>query len=534
MALVATVENQRVGHDRVVAAGAAHRPGRARRPVRRRRHRRAAAPTPHRRRPARTARRCGPPARRRPGSMAGGRGVGGREVRLGSAGSTAPAVTVRPAGLDDARAAVGLAQRPRDAGGVAPPLRRTPRGPPDVAARHPPARRPAPARGLGRRRRRRDGPLGPRGRPGVGGVDHRRAARPAAGDGGRPAARRASSGSQAVTDVRAYLAVVHTANEPSRRLFVSGGYAPDLPADARGSSGGCAPSDEVPGERGAALDVAGRSGARPPSSKASVGRPPAGRMERTFSRGHRVAGPHVGDDVEGAAQRQGVALGLGGAEPRGLHRQPGGGGLAHEGGELVGLEREVGVDPAVGARAGSRASRGPRRRGRRPRRRPRCPRCGRTGRSGCRTPRAAWGSTAGARRRGRPGRTRCTPGARSGCSRRPGRRSRAASISPRVAMPLEMIIGLPVEATSPDERQVDELGGGDLVDGAVERLQQLDRGGVEGAGEGDQAALTGALEHRGVPLPGRVRLVVEVVQGAAAPQVVARRGCGTADPWRRW
>ena len=37
-----------------------------------------------------------------------------------------------------------------------------------------------------------------------------------------------------VTDVRAYLAVVHTANEPSRRVFVSGGYAPDLPADVAG------------------------------------------------------------------------------------------------------------------------------------------------------------------------------------------------------------------------------------------------------------------------------------------------------------
>jgi spore coat polysaccharide biosynthesis predicted glycosyltransferase SpsG/RimJ/RimL family protein N-acetyltransferase len=38
----------------------------------------------------------------------------------------------------------------------------------------------------------------------------------------------------ATTDVGAYLAVVHTDNEPSRRLFVSAGYAPDLPADASG------------------------------------------------------------------------------------------------------------------------------------------------------------------------------------------------------------------------------------------------------------------------------------------------------------
>jgi hypothetical protein len=37
-----------------------------------------------------------------------------------------------------------------------------------------------------------------------------------------------------VTDVRAYLAAVHTANEPSRRVFVSGGYAPDHPPDDAG------------------------------------------------------------------------------------------------------------------------------------------------------------------------------------------------------------------------------------------------------------------------------------------------------------
>lgn len=36
------------------------------------------------------------------------------------------------------------------------------------------------------------------------------------------------------TAVGAYLAVVHAGNEPSRRLFVTGGYAPDLPADEDG------------------------------------------------------------------------------------------------------------------------------------------------------------------------------------------------------------------------------------------------------------------------------------------------------------
>jgi RimJ/RimL family protein N-acetyltransferase len=38
----------------------------------------------------------------------------------------------------------------------------------------------------------------------------------------------------ATASVGAYLAVVHTGNEPSRRLFVNGGYAPDLPADREG------------------------------------------------------------------------------------------------------------------------------------------------------------------------------------------------------------------------------------------------------------------------------------------------------------
>ena len=36
------------------------------------------------------------------------------------------------------------------------------------------------------------------------------------------------------TDVGARLAVVHTKNEPSRRLFLTGGYVPDLPADEQG------------------------------------------------------------------------------------------------------------------------------------------------------------------------------------------------------------------------------------------------------------------------------------------------------------
>ncbi len=230
---------------------------------------------------ARTARRCGPSARRRPRSMAGRRGVGGREVRLGSPGRRARGDgTTR--GHRRRPRPVGMAERPRDAGGVAPPRRRTPRGPPDVAARHPPARRPAPARGLGRRRRRRDGPLGPRGRPGVGGVDHRRRRGPRAWDWRAPCCAPESSGSQESRTCAPTWRSCTRPTKPSRRLFVSGGYAPDLPADVDGVRA-------VGAHRQMRSQVSGvpRSTSWPKRrpatvSKASVGSPPAGRMERTF------------------------------------------------------------------------------------------------------------------------------------------------------------------------------------------------------------------------------------------------------------
>ena len=67
----------------------------------------------------------------------------------------------------------------------------------------------------------------------MGGLDHRRARGSRPGRGRRAAAFRRGV-ALAHHRVDAYLAVVHVDNVASRRLFVNGGYAPDLPADADG------------------------------------------------------------------------------------------------------------------------------------------------------------------------------------------------------------------------------------------------------------------------------------------------------------
>src|SRR5699024_2610501 len=71
------------------------------------------------------------------------------------------------------------------------------------------------------------------------------------------------------------------------------------------------------------------------------------------------------------------------------------------------------------------------------------------------------------------------------------------------------------------QRDVPDLERGDLVHLGAEILEQVDGGGVEGAGERDHAVLPGPGEDRLVPLPGGVGLLVEVVEVAAAPQAVA-------------
>ena len=77
---------------------------------------------------------------------------------------------------------------PADPRRVAPPRRGAARGPPVVAAGESRAARPPPARGFARRGRDRHRAVGPRGRFGVGGLDHRRARGPRPGRGRRAAA----------------------------------------------------------------------------------------------------------------------------------------------------------------------------------------------------------------------------------------------------------------------------------------------------------------------------------------------------------
>ena len=82
-----------------------------------------------------------------------------------------------------------------------------------------------------------------------------------------------------------------------------------------------------------------------------------------------------------------------------------------------------------------------------------------------------------------------------------------------------MIIGFPVDATCSDERQIHDLGRGDLVGRNVEVLEKLDGRRVEWAGEAEHPVLPGSVEHRSVPLPGRVSLLVELVEAGVAPQL---------------
>ena len=68
-----------------------------------------------------------------------------------------------------------------------------------------------------------------------------------------------------------------------------------------------------------------------------------------------------------------------------------------------------------------------------------------------------------------------------------------------------------------DERQIGVLEARDLVAGRVERLEEVHRAVVERRAERDHPVTARAREDRCVPLPRRVRLLVQVVQAAARP-----------------
>ena len=95
-----------------------------------------------------------------------------------------------------------------------------------------------------------------------------------------------------------------------------------------------------------ALDVAGEP--LPLDEREGVGRQAVGRTDRAHvGRRDGVAGLDVLDDEERAAEAQSLALGLAGPDARLAEGLPGDRGLAHERGELVGLEGEGGVDTAL-------------------------------------------------------------------------------------------------------------------------------------------------------------------------------------------
>lgn len=69
-----------------------------------------------------------------------------------------------------------------------------------------------------------------------------------------------------------------------------------------------------------------------------------------------------------------------------------------------------------------------------------------------------------------------------------------------------------------DQGNVGDLEGGDLVEGDVESLQKIDGTGVEGGGEEDEPLLVCFCLDGGMPLPGGVCLLIELVQGGAIPE----------------
>ena len=71
-----------------------------------------------------------------------------------------------------------------------------------------------------------------------------------------------------------------------------------------------------------------------------------------------------------------------------------------------------------------------------------------------------------------------------------------------------------------DQWQVRVLERGDLVAGHAELLKEIHRRRIERRRERDQPERPRALEDRGVPLPGSVGLLVELVERPAAPQAV--------------
>ena len=96
-----------------------------------------------------------------------------------------------------------------------------------------------------------------------------------------------------------------------------------------------------------------RAAVRPStSSRCAGGRPLPGRIERTLARRQRLARLHVGGDVERAAEQQRAALGAQHVVVRAAQRRPGVLAVGDQRGELGRLEAEGRVRAAVGAGQG--------------------------------------------------------------------------------------------------------------------------------------------------------------------------------------
>ena len=71
---------------------------------------------------------------------------------------------------------------------------------------------------------------------------------------------------------------------------------------------------------------------------------------------------------------------------------------------------------------------------------------------------------------------------------------------------------------APNQRQIDQLERRDLVGRRIELFEEIDRGVVERRREHRDAELAAFGEQRRMPVPRRVRLLVELVEAAAVPQ----------------
>ncbi len=84
-------------------------------------------------------------------------------------------------------------------------------------------------------------------------------------------------------------------------------------------------------------------------------------------------------------------------------------------------------------------------------------------------------------------------------------------------MPVDMIIGLPIAATLRiSGRSVLERG--DLVGRDIEAFEEVDGGFVERRRKEDHAMASARVHDRLVPFPGRIGLLVEIVQVRAGPR----------------